>query len=433
VNVAVVGTGYVGLVASCCLANSGHNVIAVEKDPLKLSVLQQGKVPFYEEGLDEIMRSALAKKMLRFTSNLPTALRDVTTVVVAVGTPSLPDGRVDLSQVYGVVQEIVQNAKDEITIIMKSTVPPGTGKILSRKFLAQSSVPIHYACNPEFLREGKAVWDWYHPDRIVVGCDDETVAEKVLELYADIDAPKVVMDVTSAEMVKYASNAFLATKISFINEIANLCELVGADIDNVAPAVGMDKRIGPHFLQAGLGYGGSCFPKDTKGLDYVSSFNGYRFSLLKAVIEVNTHQRIMAVRKIRERMGDLHGRRIAVLGLAFKPGTDDVREAPALDIIRYLVDEGANVTATDPLALKNARPCLPNYVKLLHDPYEAVRGAEALLLATEWPQLVNLDWEKVKQLMCDPFLVVDGRNALDPVKLEKLGFCYCGFGRVQHI
>lgn len=428
-DVVVVGTGYVGLVAACCLANSGHRVVAVEKDPAKLAVLEEGRVPFYEEQLEEIMQNALNRGALRFTSSLAGALRDAAVVLLAVGTPSLPDGRVDLSQVYAVMQEIIQHARDELTVVMKSTVPPGTGRTLSKRFLAHCHVPIHYVSNPEFLREGKAVWDWYHPDRIVVGCDDEAVAQQVLGLYADIDAPKVVMDVTSAEMVKYASNAFLATKISFINEIANLCELVGADIDKVAPAVGMDQRIGPHFLQSGLGYGGSCFPKDTKGLDHVSSFNGYRFSLLKSVIEVNARQRIIAVRKLQEKLGDLHGKNIAVLGLAFKPGTDDVREAPALDIIKYLVDEGAVVAATDPLAIENARPHLPSCVKLSPDPYEALVGAQAFLLATEWPQLVALDWKKVKNLMSEPYLVVDGRNALDVRRLVDLGYRYCGFGR----
>lgn len=428
-DVIVVGTGYVGLVAACCLANSGHRVVAVEKDTAKLAVLGQGRVPFYEEELDKIMQSALERGALLFTSNLATAMQDTAMVIVAVGTPSLPDGRVDLSQVYVAVQEIVQHARGETIIVMKSTVPPGTGRTLSKRFLAHCHVPIHYASNPEFLREGKAVWDWYHPDRVVVGCSDEAIAQQVLELYADIDAPKVVMDVTSAEMVKYASNAFLATKISFINEIANLCELVGADIDKVAPAVGMDQRIGPHFLQSGLGYGGSCFPKDTTALDHVSSFNGYRFSLLKAVIEVNARQRIIAVRKLQEKLGDLHGRSIAVLGLAFKPGTDDVREAPALDIIKYLVNEGAAVAATDPFALENARPHLPSCVKLSSDPYEALMGTEAFVLATEWPQLIALDWQKVKTLMREPYLVVDGRNALDSRRLLDLGYQYCGFGR----
>lgn len=430
-NLVVVGMGYVGLIAACCLANSGHHVVAVEKERAKLAVLRQGKVPFYEEKLDEILQSALKKGAITFTSSLTTALHGATTAILAVGTPSLADGRVDLSQVYAVMEEIIQNARDELIVIMKSTVPPGAGQTLSMRFLARCKVPVYYVSNPEFLREGKAVWDWYKPDRIVIGCDDQAIAQRVLELYADVDAPKVIMDVTSAEMVKYASNAFLATKISFINEIANLSELVGADIDSVASAVGMDQRIGPHFLQSGLGYGGSCFPKDTNGLDYISSFSGYRFSLLKAVIEVNVRQRIIAVRKLQEKLGRLYGRKIAVLGLAFKPGTDDIRESPALDIIKFLVDEGAIVSASDPRAVENSSPFLPGCVRLSSCPYETLTGVEAVLLATEWPLFVDLDWQKIKTLMREPFLVVDGRNALDADRLVELGYLYCGFGRTK--
>ncbi|KYH32824.1 UDP-glucose dehydrogenase family protein [Neomoorella mulderi] len=425
----IIGSGYVGLVAACCLAHSGHKVITVEKNIGKLEKLQRGVLPIYEEGLEELFRQGVNSSRLFFSEDLRDVLPGVDFIMIAVGTPSLADGRVDLAQVYEVAQTISETADHPLVVVMKSTVPPGTGKYLIERFFSKACVPIRYVSNPEFLREGKAVWDWYHPDRIVVGSDDPVTAEEVLELYSDIDAPKVTMDVTSAEMVKYASNAFLATKISFINEVANLCELVGADIKLVASAVGMDKRIGPHFLQAGLGYGGSCFPKDTKGLDYISSFNGYSFNLLKAVIEVNSKQRILAVRKLHKEIGNLAGKKIAVLGLAFKPGTDDVREAPALDIIKYLVDEGAAVAATDPLALKNAYPLLPSCVKLSADPYEVLVGAQAFLLATEWPQLVNLDWERVKRLMREPFLVVDGRNALDARRLVGLGYRYCGFGR----
>lgn len=428
-NIAVAGLGYVGLVAAACLARSGHVVVGVDKDQAKLAALETGRLPIYEEGLQEIVEAQLRGGRLRITPDLPAAVSEAEVLIVAVGTPSLPDGRVDLSQVYSVLDQVVDLAHDELTVVMKSTVPPGTGRKITGQLFAKSRAPIRYASNPEFLREGKAVWDWYHPDRIVVGADSEATARKVLELYADIQAPKLVMDITSAEMVKYASNALLATKISFINEIANLCELVGANIDMVAPAVGLDARIGPHFLQAGLGYGGSCFPKDTKALDQVSSLNGYRFGLLKSVIEVNSRQRVAAVKKLREGLGSLYGRRIAILGLAFKPGTDDVREAPALEVARYLVDEGAVVAATDPVAAANARSHLPVSVFISADPYEVVTGAEALLLATEWPQLVSLDWEKVRGLMVYPYLVVDGRNALDYEGLVQLGFRYCGFGR----
>lgn len=432
-KVAVIGMGYVGLVSACCLVCSGHQVIAIEKNIAKLNMLRSGMLPIYEEGLEKLYREAINSNRLFFTKELQDALSRIDIVMLAVGTPSLSDGRVDLSQVYEVAQTISEAADHPLVVVMKSTVPPGTGKYLIQRFFSKAHVPIRYVSNPEFLREGKAVWDWYHPDRIVVGSDDPVTAEEVLGLYSDIDAPKITMDVTSAEMVKYASNAFLATKISFINEVANLCELVGADINSVALAIGMDKRIGPHFLQAGLGYGGSCFPKDTKGLDFISSFNGYSFNLLKAVIEVNSKQRLLAVRKLYKFLGNLAGKKIAVLGLAFKPNTDDVREAPALDIIKYLVDEGAKVAATDPVALKNAYSLLPSCVRLSEDPYEVLAGAQAVLLATEWPQLVNLDWERVKKLMCEPFLVVDGRNALDVKRLIDLGYRYCGFGYLGNL
>lgn len=427
-KVVVIGMGYVGLVAACCLSRSGHQVTGVESDPEKLGKLRSGVLPLYEEGLEDVYRKAVDSRRLSFTDNMQEAIETADIIMIAVGTPSLPDGRVDLSQVYEVAQTIREVADHPLIVVMKSTVPPGTGKYLIERFFSKARGPISYVSNPEFLREGIAVWDWYHPDRIVVGCDDLNVAEKVLALYSDIEAPRVTMDVTSAEMVKYASNAFLATKISFINEIANLCELVGADIKAVAPAVGMDTRIGPHFLQAGLGYGGSCFPKDTKGLDFVSTINGYSFNLLKAVIEVNAKQRVHAVRKLHKLLGGLAGKRVAVLGLAFKPNTDDIREAPAIDIIRYLVDEGAEVAASDPLAIRNASSQLPPGVKLSPDPYEILQGAQAVLLATEWPQFVGLDWARVKSLMCEPSVVVDGRNALDSKKLTELGYTYCGFG-----
>jgi UDPglucose 6-dehydrogenase len=428
-NIAIVGAGYVGLVAACCLAKSGHSVIAVEKDQPKMEILKKGKVPFYEDGMDEILKEALSKGNINFTSNLSLALQNASIIFIAVGTPALSDGRADLSQVFTVAEEIINNISRDIAVVMKSTVPPGTGKIICDRFFNNSRYPIHYVSNPEFLREGKSVWDWYHPDRIVIGCDDEGVAQKITDLYSDIDAPKEIMDVTSAEMVKYASNAFLATKISFINEIANLCELTGGDIDQVAHAVGMDSRIGHQFLQPGLGYGGSCFPKDTMGLDYISSFNGYRFSLLKAVVEVNARQRIEAIRKLNKLLGDLWGKRVTVLGLAFKPGTDDIREAPALEIIKYLADEGAIVRATDPMAMEKARPVLPLNTELFTDPYDALVGAEAVLLATEWPLFVNLDWATVKKQMNEPFVIIDGRNALNAHQLISLGYRYEGYGR----
>ena len=427
-KVAVVGIGYVGLVTACALASSGHNVLGVEKDQKKLKLLKNGKCPIYEEGIDKLLKEKVDKGILKFTNEL----REVDgsdIVFITVGTPSLANGQVDLSQVYGVIEELINILTYPTVLVMKSTVPPGTGEKIKNRFLNHTSVPISYVSNPEFLRESKALWDWYHPDRIIIGGDDYVSMEKVKKLYSNVSAPVITMDITSAEMVKYASNAFLATKISFINEIANLCELVGAKIDYVSKGVGMDKRIGSEFLQAGLGYGGSCFPKDTKGLDYISSFNGYSFKLLKSVIEVNTYQRISCVRKLLKGLGRLNNKKIGILGLSFKPNTDDIREAPALDIIPLLISEGAIVSTYDPLAVENARQVLPPAVIFNNNVYECIAGCNALVLATEWSEFQMLDWEKVKGLMKQPFLIIDGRNVLDQNYLLGLGFKYIGFGR----
>lgn len=429
-NIAVVGTGYVGLIAACCLARSGHQVIAVEKDTDKLGQLKKGVVPIFEVGLDEIFKEAVARDRLNFTGDLKEALGESAAVIVAVGTPSEADGRVDLSQVEKVALATAQHVGQPLTVIMKSTVPPGIGLMLCERYFKKSKAPIRYVSNPEFLREGRAVSDWYNPDRIVIGGDDPEAIAFTAQLYSDIDAPIVTMDVTSAEMAKYASNAFLATKISFINEIANLCEQVGADIDAVANVVGMDKRIGSHFLHAGLGYGGSCFPKDTRGLNYISTFNNYDFKLLKAVIEVNTIQRSLVVGKLLQELGSLDGKKVAVLGLSFKPGTDDIREAPSLDIIARLIDQGAKVSASDPMAIDNARHnFLGADVEFYSDPYTACDGCVAVVLATEWETFLSLDWARIKSIMKPPYIVFDGRNALDKEAMLGYGFNYTGIGR----
>ena len=339
-NLIVVGVGYVGLVAACCLANSGHQVTCVETDEAKLKLLRQGISPILEKGLDQLLKQGLVSSRLTFSASLPAPLKtDI--VMVTVGTPSLPSGAADLSYIYYIAEELVDAAQHPIILAMKSTVPPGTGvKLVGRYF---KDTPIAYVSNPEFLSEGQAIEDWYHPSRIVIGTDDPEVAQKVGQLYPDIKAPVVITDITSAEMIKYASNAFLVTKISFINEIANLCEALGADIDAVAHDLGLDPRIGPHFLRAGLGYGGSCFPKDARALDFAALNHGYDFRLLKSTIEVNTRQRVLAAHKLKQLMGSLAGKEIALLGLAFKPGTDDIREAPALDIAHLLHEAGVRL------------------------------------------------------------------------------------------
>ena len=310
---------------------------------------------------------------------------------------------------------------------MKSSVPPGTGVRLIRRYLENTSIT--YVSNPEFLREGQAVEDWYHPSRIVIGTEDKRAADVVGQLYCDIAAPVIVTDVTSAETTKYAANAFLATKISFINEIANLCDVVGASVDDVATGVGLDPRIGPGFLRAGLGYGGSCFPKDTRALDFAALNHGYDFRLLKSTIEVNTRQRVLAVHKLRQLMGDLDGKEIALLGLAFKPGTDDMREAPSIDIPYLLYEAGAKLSVYDPVAMENASRLLPADVNFASDIYSAAVGANAIVLATEWQQFIEADWAAIKKKMKEPYVVLDGRNALSREGLKALGFQYVGIGR----
>ncbi|MCG8401643.1 MAG: UDP-glucose/GDP-mannose dehydrogenase family protein [Firmicutes bacterium] len=427
-KVAVVGGGYVGLVAAACLSRSGHHVVCVEKDEKKLAMLQAGEPPFFETGLAEIIAGGMAAGTLHFDQTMKPHMH-AEVMMVAVGTPSRQDKGIDLSHIHAVMADIVEYAARPMLVVMKSTVPPGFGVNLKDRFLVRARAPIGYVSNPEFLREGFAVHDWYNPDRIVIGGDDPGAVNTVAGLYRGIEAPVLKMDISSAEMTKYAANAFLATKISFINEIANLCELVGADILPVAGAVGLDRRIGPEFLQAGLGYGGSCFPKDTCGLDFVSTCNGYAFNLLKAVIEVNNRQRVLAMRKLRLALGKLHNKTVGVLGLAFKPGTDDVRESPSLDIIRLLLDEGVNIRAYDPLANNKAREVLPPSVFFASSPQEAAAGSNALLAVTAWPEFTNLDWFRIGSLMKPPYVVLDGRNCLPAKDIAATGLYYLSIGR----
>lgn len=425
-DVLVIGAGYVGLTAACCLANSGHKVTCVESNKEKLRHLQQGLNVIKEKDIDRLLKDGLNSGRLTFTASIPQPLQ-AEIVMLAVGTPSLASGAADLSYVHQAVAQVKKAARHPFILVMKSTVPPGTGVKLMRRYFQEGLIT--YVSNPEFLREGQAVWDWYHPSRIVIGAEDHEAAERVLQLYDDIDAPALITDITSAETIKYAANAFLATKISFINEIANLCEAIGADIDNVARGIGLDPRIGPDFLRAGLGYGGSCFPKDTRALDFAALNNGYDLRLLKATIEVNNKQRIRAVCNLKKLLNGLVGKEIALLGLAFKPDTDDVREAPALDIARLLYEEGAGLRVYDPAAMENARPFLPAGVIFAPDIYAAADGANAVVLATEWQEFIQVDWQAIKKQMQEPYLIFDGRNALNPDELTALGFKYVGVGR----
>ena len=420
-RITVFGAGYVGLVSGVCLAASGHLVTVLDVDESKLESLRAGIVPFHEPELPEVMQRALAAKTLSFAhADAPGAYGEF--IFIAVGTPSTLGGSADLRFVRTVVEQIAQNAPRDTVVIMKSTVPPGTGALLSEKLAANG---MHYVSNPEFLREGRAVNDWFHTDRIVLGGDSGAV-ERVAGLYQNIEAPIVAGDISSAELIKYASNAFLATKISFANEIANLCDCVDADVELVMRGVGLDARIGSAFLAAGIGYGGSCFPKDTRALDFLSSINGHDFHLLKAVIDVNARQRLLPIMALHRRLGDLTGVSVAVLGLTFKPDTDDIRESPAIEIIGMLLAEGADVVAYDPVGAAVIDAADFEQAATIED---ALRGAGAAIVTTEWEAIATADWAALTRSMASPRLVYDGRNCLDPAAVRAGGGEYLGVGR----
>lgn len=419
--VTVFGAGYVGLVTGACLASSGHHVHVLDVDRAKLETLSAGHVPFHEPGLSEVIAETVGSGDLCFGH--PDDVKEYGEfVVVAVGTPSTTGGMADLRFVRAVVDLVARTASPGTVVVMKSTVPPGTGAQLSASL---RRVEVEYVSNPEFLREGSAVDDWFHADRIVLGGDAGAV-EHVAALYEGVDAPVVACDIASAELIKYASNAFLATKISYANEIARLCDRLDADVEMVMHGVGLDPRIGSAFLKAGIGYGGSCFPKDARALDYLSAVNGYDFHLLKAVIDVNSRQRLLPIMTLRKILGDLGGATIAVVGLTFKPSTDDTREAPAIEIIGTLVADGATVRGYDPVGVLAFGEGAFEQVSTLAD---AVRGAQAVVVATEWPEIAGADWRDLVALMQEPQLVFDGRNCLDGDAVRAAGGVYVGVGR----
>jgi UDPglucose 6-dehydrogenase len=425
-EVVVIGIGRVGLVAACCLADAGHRVTGIEINVSNLELINSGVIPYHEPELEGLLKRGLQTGNLKFAAVLPGSLKaDI--VMIAVNTPAMPDGNCDLSYVYTAVAQ-VRDALDGPTImVMKSTVPPGTGARLIKDYL--QGMPITYVSNPEFLRAGQGVYDWYHPTRIVIGTNDNRAADKLRLIYSGIQAPVLVTDITSAEMIKYASNTFLATKVSFINEIANICEAVGANIDDVARGMGLDPRIGPAFLQAGLGYGGPCLPKDARALESLASSKGYDFKVLKAAIEANARQRRLVVNKLKQLLGSLKGKEIALLGLAFKPGTDDVTEAPSLDIARLLIAKGVKLRVYDPAAMEKAKALLPDSIVFAENIYSATAGACAVILATEWPEFIKADWDKIKKTMDEPYAIIDGRNALSQDRLIAIGLKYLGVGR----
>ncbi len=418
----VVGTGYVGLVSAACFAHLGHRVVSMDVDEAKIAALRDGRAPIYEPGLEKLLEDNAGR--LAFTTSHDD-LADCRILFVAVDTPPSPSGDADLSSVRRVVAEIAARGGDRI-VVMKSTVPVGTGRGVIADLRAQGAAGVRYVSNPEFLREGAAIQDFLEPDRIVVGAFDPVDGEAVADLYRGIDAEVIHTSVPTAEMIKYASNAFLATKISFINEIANVCEQVGADVRVVAEGMGLDHRIGPHFLQAGIGYGGSCFPKDVQALKQLAGNSGYHFQLLNAVIEVNALQKRRVVGKLKRHLGKLRGTRIALLGLTFKPNTDDLREAASIVLAGRLRDEGAEVRAYDPMIAPPEHPLFPG-VTLCGEAVEALDGADAAVLVTEWAEFARLDWTAAAAAMRRP-LLIDGRNAIDPAVARAAGFEYDGIG-----
>ena len=432
-KIAVIGTGYVGLVVGACLAENGNRVVCVDKDEAKIATLVSGRMPIYEPGLGEIVRRNHAEERLTFTTDLAEAVRVADIVFIAVGTPEREDGSADLQHVLEVAGDIGRALNKYTVIVDKSTVPVGTAKRVEAAVSAQTTQPFSVVSNPEFLKQGAAIEDFMKPDRVVIGTerDDTRAAALMKELYAPFTrtgAPVLMMDTESAELAKYAANSILATRISFMNEIANVCELVGADVDQVRKAIGSDRRIGMSFLFPGVGYGGSCFPKDTMALLRSAAGRGYDFKILRAVEEVNDAQKERLVEKMLTHFGSMNGRTIALWGLAFKPRTDDMREAPAITIIDRLLKLGASVRAYDPEATPTARRIFDSQIALCEKSYDALSGADALAIVTEWNEFREPDFERMRTLLKAP-VVFDGRNIYSPEHMRALGFTYFSIGR----
>ncbi len=429
-RVAVAGTGYVGLVTGVCLSEVGHEVTCIDIDKQKIDMLVKGKSPIYEPGLDELIQKNMKEKRLTFTTESKVAYNDKEIIIIAVGTPENEDGSANLTYIKQVVKDILSHINGPVTLVTKSTVPVGTNDTI-KQWVNDWNIHqyrIDIASNPEFLREGSAIDDTFYGDRIVIGADSPEIAHKVAKLYEPFNIPIIKTGIRSAEMIKYAANAFLATKISFINEIANICEKVGANIEDVANGIGTDKRIGPQFLKAGIGYGGSCFPKDTKALVQIAGNVQHKFELLEAVIRVNHRQQMKLVKKAKEVIGSLQGKRCAILGLAFKPNTDDVREAASLVMAKQLLDEGATVIAYDPIAIDNAKDILGDLISYTNSIEEAIKGADLAFIATEWDEVKKFPVNKFTELMSTPN-VLDGRNCYSFDTVKKFRLNYYSVGR----
>lgn len=431
-KISLIGCGYVGLVTGSCLAELGNKVICVDNDSKKIARIKQGKIPIYEPGLEELILNNVKKKRLRFTSSIQEGVKYSEIIFIAVGTPPLENGEADLTGIENVARHIALNLSGYRLIVEKSTVPVETGEWVKKTISTYNKHKAEFdvASNPEFLREGSAIEDFMHPDRIVIGVESKRARDLLVNLYKPLNAPLVITNIRSAELIKHASNAFLATKISFINAIAYICDKVGADVEEVARGMGLDKRIGQSNLSAGVGYGGSCFPKDLDAFIAISERIGYNFDLLKAVRNINEEQKHFILKKVRDFLWVVKDKTIAVLGLSFKPDTDDIRNAPSIDIIKELLHEGVKIKAYDPQAMNKAKEVLDK-AAFCKDPYEACKGADCLLVITEWNEFKELDFKKVKHLLKRP-LIIDGRNIYEPKSMKEKGFTYVGIGRGRH-
>ncbi|MGZ3534604.1 MAG: UDP-glucose dehydrogenase family protein [Thermodesulfobacteriota bacterium] len=431
-NICVIGTGYVGLVTGACLAEFGTNVVCVDNDRSKIELLQQGKMTIHEPGLEDLVVKNMREGRLSFSTGIEEGVKSSLVIFIAVGTPSNDDGSADLKFVEEVAKEISRYMDGYKVVVVKSTVPVGTCRRVKQMIKDHQLQPAAFdiVSNPEFQREGSAIEDFMRPDRVTIGAESEQAVAIMKDIYSAlylIETPFVITSLETAEMIKYAANAFLATKVSFINEIANICELMGADVHQVARAMGLDGRIGKKFLHPGPGYGGSCFPKDTRALARMAHEKGYLFKVLDAVIRVNEEQKKRMISKIVEKAGDVKGKTIGILGLSFKPNTDDIRESSSLVIIQGLLELGAKVKAFDPAAMEQTKAVLPG-VEYGKDAYDVAKGVDALVLATEWNQFRRLDLQRIKGLLKTP-LFIDLRNVYDPDQMRRLGFDYCGVGR----
>ena len=431
-HICMIGTGYVGLVTGTCFAEFGNDVICVDIDASKIERLNRGEIPIYEPGLDDLVAKNVKEERLSFTTDMKFAVENSLVIFIAVGTPPAKDGSADMSYVEAVAKDIAKYMNGYKVVVNKSTVPVGAGQWIKKIIQENQKSAIHFSVvsNPEFLREGSAIEDFIRPNRVVIGTEDSEATAIMKDLYSPlylIETPIVFTNLATAELTKYAANAFLATKVSFINEVAILCERVGADVHDLARGMGLDNRIGQKFLHPGPGYGGSCFPKDTRALLDISKKHDYHFKIVDATVKVNEMQRQFMTQKIKNAMDGVEGKTIAVLGLAFKPNTDDIREAPSLEIIRALLEAGARVRAFDPAAMEATKQVLPE-IEYGEDTYEVMKEADALIFMTEWNQFRSLDFEKVKNLLNAP-LVIDLRNIYDPQRMAEQGFQYYGFGR----